>query len=419
MKKVRIGLLLVVCAVGLGGTTLFVGCGGSACSPCTIGTALTVGQFARALLNNLPADGAGRIAISCWDLNGNGVADAEEDVNADGTVDALDCQGAPGEAGQSIPGSDGLACWDLDGDGVQDAEEDVNGDGQWTALDCRGPAGPPGGSGSQGPPGSPGPQLFDMFINDFFIADDYYDDDDYYDEFSPGFGYFYAIPTGLPFIGEEDMTAFLAPVPQYYNPGYPVTLRLFLSGSFYDGCAVLQLDVFRGIPGVGIEPYGQRRWIKIEQPVFPVYVAAENGNGFGSYIVIDLPLQAGAPDGLALPDDLESRQMLGFIISGFELDGTIVLGGAELFESLPGQGGAVDGATIYYEEDFGDGWPETICYLCEVESEDPDVIRERGGCPWVCDEDTDCPYGGDGTYCAPLSDNPEISACFYSESQPS
>jgi OmcA/MtrC family decaheme c-type cytochrome len=31
--------------------------------------------------------------ISCWDLNGNGVADPEEDVNNDGVVDALDCQG--------------------------------------------------------------------------------------------------------------------------------------------------------------------------------------------------------------------------------------------------------------------------------------------------------------------------------------
>ena len=47
----------------------------------------------------------GADGISCWDLNGNGVGDItvdanNEDLNLDGVVDALDCQGAPGQNGQ-------------------------------------------------------------------------------------------------------------------------------------------------------------------------------------------------------------------------------------------------------------------------------------------------------------------------------
>jgi hypothetical protein len=35
----------------------------------------------------------GEDGIDCWDANGNGAADASEDSNGDGVVDALDCQG--------------------------------------------------------------------------------------------------------------------------------------------------------------------------------------------------------------------------------------------------------------------------------------------------------------------------------------
>lgn len=48
---------------------------------------------------------------SCWDLNGNGLADPTEDRNADGVVNVLDCQGEPGPEGPSgqdgTTGSDG------------------------------------------------------------------------------------------------------------------------------------------------------------------------------------------------------------------------------------------------------------------------------------------------------------------------
>ena len=34
---------------------------------------------------------AGTDGFSCWDLNENGVADPEEDLNGDGAVDVFDC----------------------------------------------------------------------------------------------------------------------------------------------------------------------------------------------------------------------------------------------------------------------------------------------------------------------------------------
>lgn len=59
------------------------------------------------------ADGAdgvngvdGANGISCWDLNGNGSGDADEDVNNDGNFDALDCQGVDGTNGTD--GTNGL-----------------------------------------------------------------------------------------------------------------------------------------------------------------------------------------------------------------------------------------------------------------------------------------------------------------------
>jgi len=41
----------------------------------------------------------GTNGISCWDLNGNGTGDADEDINQDGNFDGLDCQGVDGTNG--------------------------------------------------------------------------------------------------------------------------------------------------------------------------------------------------------------------------------------------------------------------------------------------------------------------------------
>lgn len=84
----------------------------------------------------------GEDGISCWDLDGDGIGDPDEDINEDGDFNAEDCQGPPGPPGEpGLPGpagEDGLSCWDLDGDGVADPAEDINGDGNFDALDCQG-----------------------------------------------------------------------------------------------------------------------------------------------------------------------------------------------------------------------------------------------------------------------------------------
>ena len=57
--------------------------------------------------------------------------------------------GPPGLEG--IAGEDGLSCWDLNGDGVADPNEDINTDGVFDALDCKGPQGDVGTDGQDGP----------------------------------------------------------------------------------------------------------------------------------------------------------------------------------------------------------------------------------------------------------------------------
>jgi len=56
-------------------------------------------------------------------------------------------QGNPGIQGpqgiQGPIGPKGIDCWDLNGNGINDPEEDVNDDGLWNAEDCKGPEGNP------------------------------------------------------------------------------------------------------------------------------------------------------------------------------------------------------------------------------------------------------------------------------------
>lgn len=54
----------------------------------------------------------------------------------------------------SLQGPPGLACWDQNEDGIQDPEEDINADGNLDVLDCMGPM---GATGPTGPPGIQGP----------------------------------------------------------------------------------------------------------------------------------------------------------------------------------------------------------------------------------------------------------------------
>ncbi|NND46515.1 MAG: hypothetical protein HKN55_02510, partial [Woeseiaceae bacterium] len=59
-----------------------------------------------------------------------GLAACEGD---DGAAGAAGAAGTPG-----ADGSDGVACWDLNGNGTGDPDEDTNGDGVFDAKDCAG-----------------------------------------------------------------------------------------------------------------------------------------------------------------------------------------------------------------------------------------------------------------------------------------
>jgi len=113
--------------------------------------------------------------LNCWDEDGDGVGDPDEDLDGDGNFDADDCVAAGGDgptgpagptgdagpAGDTGPvgdtGNDGVNCWDDDGDGIGDPAEDENGDGQFDSNDCQGPQGPSGAQGPTGPDGDDGP----------------------------------------------------------------------------------------------------------------------------------------------------------------------------------------------------------------------------------------------------------------------
>lgn len=63
----------------------------------------------------------------------------------------------------SVTPVNGINCWDLNGNGINDPNEDINGDGLFNTLDCigatgaQGPAGPAGAAGATGPAGPAGP----------------------------------------------------------------------------------------------------------------------------------------------------------------------------------------------------------------------------------------------------------------------
>ena len=99
-------------------------------------------------------DCRGAVGLSCWDINGNGAADASEDINGDGFFTVADCGGSGG----------GLSCWDTNGNGFADPQEDVNGDGSFDAVDCQGPRGSSGGgsAGASGADGIDGLQCWDL-----------------------------------------------------------------------------------------------------------------------------------------------------------------------------------------------------------------------------------------------------------------
>ena len=73
---------------------------------------------------------------------GLGLAGCEGDDGSDGRDGMDGSDGAPGADG--APGSDGISCWDLNENGIADPEEDLNGDGVVNVEDCNALAYEPG-----------------------------------------------------------------------------------------------------------------------------------------------------------------------------------------------------------------------------------------------------------------------------------
>jgi len=375
---------------------------------------LTGGLLAAALLNRLnadppagtPQDGRdGEDGLPCWDLNGNGESDAQEDVNGDGAFDARDCAGSDAPGGDLIPGqdgADGINCWDLNGNGVGDDNEDLNDDGAFDARDCQGPAGHDGldgndgGRGPAGEPGEDGQQLFHVFIDDFFAL-------------GAAEGEF---PVNLVSINEPALgnvfnaasasaVAFRTAIPQIYHPGNDVNMRLFFfrTGIPDPGdCFILRLDARRLRPGSGVEEYDfddcvecGTRYVRIDVDALPPGAAA-GGNGTDVRMLVTLDLPINTPEGLGFPNDLAPAQFLAFELSVHRFDGTAYqILGVEFTEHRPGNAD-LRGATVFFDGksstcDFEDCNENGIPDPREIVT--PGGVVGRGGSVFLTGHDPD------------------------------
>ena len=354
---------------------------------------LLFGGLAAALLAQQQADAGGGVGqpvpgadgLHCWDLNGNGLGEPDEDINADGSLDAFDCQGHAGQDGldgadgasgsngsNGSNGVDGLSCWDLNGNRIAEPAEDINGDGNFTALDCRGPVGLPGSSGSQGPPGADGPEFFNVFVDDFFTTGD-----------AANVGGsplpVVAVTLDEPFLGTGGGSpiAYRMAVPDTYGTGNDVRMRMFFyrTGAYESDCFVFTVDARRLRAGSGIEVYGQRRWVRIDAPV------GDNGGpatDVGLFVVVDLPVNK--LPGLGYPNDLAGGDFLALEVATGQLDGyAYQLVGVEFAESEGGA--ALVGGSVFTSED------EVECAFLDCNRnglpDDLDILRQVS---FDCDE---------------------------------
>jgi len=326
----------------------------------------------------------GEDGLHCWDLNGNGVGDPEEDLNDDGEFDASDCQGPEGSAGpQGLPGEPGApGTPGQQGPAGQDGRDGAQG-----PVGPPGPEGPQGSSGSsgaQGPPGAPGPAHFSVFVEEFFTVEGgSYNSLD----LDPGQGLpvvkIYGPALGVcgePVVGDSEavnVVAYRVPVPASYDASNPVTMRLFIwrtGEHLEDKCFVFRLDAFRARHATGVEPYGLTRYIKLNDPPDP--------DPDGTLLVVDLPLNNSERDplsGLAMPNDLWAADLLAFelnTIEEFNDGGCYGLQGAEFFESDPDDPIAVEHAVVYFN------YEDILCNDCNGNGVD-DYIETS---PEVCYE---------------------------------
>jgi len=342
--------------VAVAAAALPYGCGGGFLGLQDYQRDLLFGGLAAALLRNQPApvvDGGagqpvpGADGLNCWDLNGNGVGDPEEDINGDGVFDAADCQGAEGQPGAD--GQDGAI-------GPIGPQGPTGPEGPAGPAGPTGPQGPAGASGGSGPAGQPGPEFFDVFVDDFF------GDPDVPDAELP----VVLVPIVEPFLGPNDRQtggtpgiAYRVAIPPTYHAGNDVTMRLFFhrTGPFNGNCLMFTLNARRLRNGLsGPSCYGGseaddcaagQRTISITPPADGIGDAAglTDALNTGVFLVVDLPINRA--DGLNFPNDLLPADFLAFELRTVQHDGgKYQLLGTEFFES-PAGSALLSGALVF------------------------------------------------------------------------
>ena len=368
----------------------------------------------------------GPAGLACWDLNGNGEADPEEDINGDEVFDTLDCQGAEGPAGaDGQEGADGQ-------DGV-DGQDGASGGGTTGATGATGVTGATGADGADGPAG---PTLFDTFIDELYTVEC-----GSYGELTnevldpigiiePGLGA--CVCDGGCEAGCANVVAYKTPIGYRYGGG-PVVMSLYFwrEGDQTDGCFALTLNAFRARHNESITQYGGQRVI-LPEVVGPLVD--------GILLVVDLPLNVEflGPDGpgLGFSDDLLAQDLLAFelnSIEGFNDGGCYTLLGVEFVETA--EATTVAHARIYTDTNELLNDPNVVCtLLCEdVDCSDLDnacnfgVCNESGECERqptnendecddgsVCTEDDTCTEGvcgGTTVDCSEAGDTCNTASC--------
>jgi hypothetical protein len=261
-------------------------------------------------------------------------------------------------AGQPIPGPEGP-----EGPQGETGAQGAQGEqGEQGEEGPAGPAGPQGEAGPQGPqgvpgvPGAPGDgsTFVDVFIDDFFT----------YADHVPGSLDVNIVAIQEPALGRPNAEsgdagaiAYRLEIPEIYED-QELTMRLlfYRTGEIsVEDCLVFTIDTLRLRDGSGIEPYGDRLWIRVDDPA-PVAAQKAAASSLlgeaadGTYLVLELPMNSTA--GLGYPDDLEVTDLVAFELataskpdlSAWDDGGRYELLGVEIFESV---GGDLKGVTLF------------------------------------------------------------------------
>lgn len=339
-----------ICTIAVAGMLIGGGCGTDALFLQDYGRDLLVAGLAVALLLNQPAAPADDGGVGQPIPGEQGSEGVQGSPGPPGTDGAAGQDGADGAVGPAGP------------EGLQGLTGEQGAQGEQGPKGDAGDTGDTGAVGASGQPGADGPEFFDIFIDDFFIAEGTLSGSlvlDVVEIDEPRLG----VDTGS---GESGAIAYRVAVPQVYQSGNDVTMRMFFNRTGeMDTCFVFQLDARRlrdGRPGP--ECYGGTvddedglcaegtRWIRAD-----LNERGTGGDGNEVFFALDLPINTAA--GLGLPGDLEVRDFLAFEIKLHPVGGVQDFGveyqllGVEFIESAPGTA-ALEGATVFFpgEEPF-------------------------------------------------------------------